>query len=143
MAKDSDSGSFSADERAAMKERAKEAKLAKKGADLEAQALKKIAEMPEADRVIAQRLHEIVKEHAPQLQPRTMYGMPAYYKDGKNLVFFQGAAKFGTRYATVSFDEAAALDEGTMWPVSWAITELNAANEKFIVEQVKRAVGHA
>lgn len=124
-----------------MKERAKEAKRAQAGADLEADVLEKIAEMPEADRVLAQRIHELVKEHAPQLQPKTWYGMPAYAKDGKKVVcFFQSADKFKARYATLGFDETANLDEGTMWPMSWAITEMNAKNEQFIIDLLTRAV---
>lgn len=140
MAKDSSGGNFTAEERAAMKERAREAKRAKEGADQEADVLAKIAEMPESDRVIAQRLHELVKEHAPQLQPRTWYGMPAYYLGKKNVLFFQAADKFKVRYATLGFEETTNLDEGTMWPTSWAIAELNAENEKRIVELVKRTV---
>lgn len=141
MARDTSGGDFTAEERAAMKERAKEAKRQQQGADLETDVLEKIAEMPEADRVLAQRIHELVKEHAPQLQPKTWYGMPAYARDGKKVVcFFQSADKFKARYATLGFDETANLDEGTMWPMSWALTEMNAKNEKFIVELLKRAV---
>lgn len=140
MARSSDE-TFTAEERAAMKERAREAKLAKKSADLEADVLKKIAEMPEAERVIAQRVHDLVREHAPDLQPRTMYGMPAYYRDGKkNVLFFQAASKFKTRYSTIGFDEASNLDEGTMWPMSWAITEWNDENERRFVALLTRAV---
>ena len=103
--------------------------------------LAKIAEMPEADRVMAERIHAIVKAAAPGLKPRTWYGMPAYTDDaGKNVCFFQAADKFKARYATLGFDEAANIDEGTMWPTSWALTELTPANEARITELVRKAV---
>ena len=132
------------DERAAMQEHAKEMKAARgrKGkADGEADLLAKIAEMPPDDRALAERVHAIVTANGPDLELRTWYGMPAYARDGKVLCFFQAAAKFKARYATFGFDEAANLDEGAMWPTSWALTtELSAADEARIAELVKRAV---
>jgi uncharacterized protein YdhG (YjbR/CyaY superfamily) len=137
------------EERAAMQERAKEAKAetrrgsrAKKGkADGEADVLAKIAEMPEPDRAMATRIHEIVKASAPALSPKTWYGMPAYAnEDGKVVCFFTAAAKFKERYATFGFNAEAHLDEGTMWPTSWALTELRASDEARIAELVKKAV---
>jgi uncharacterized protein YdhG (YjbR/CyaY superfamily) len=134
--------SWTDDELAAMKDHAKELKAAKRGsADGEADALAKIAEMSGTDKAIAERLHEIVKEHAPELTPRTYYGMPAYAKDGKVLCFFQPAAKFKARYATLGFDDKATLDDGQMWPTSWAIVELTPAVERTIVELIRKAVG--
>jgi uncharacterized protein YdhG (YjbR/CyaY superfamily) len=141
----STTGGFTADEKAAMRERAREAKAeARRGADREAgerDLLAKIAEMPESDRVMAERIHAIVMEVAPDLMPKTWYGMPAYAKDGKNVCFFQAADKFKARYATFGFDEAAKLDEGTMWPTSYALTRLTEADEQRIRELVKQAVG--
>lgn len=140
--RDTGSAGFTDEERAAMRERAKEAKAEKrggKGADREADLLEKIAEMPDADRVMAERIHAIVKETAPHLTSRTWYGMPAWARDGKVLCYFQSAAKFKARYATFGFDESAALDSGSMWPTSWALTKLTAADEKRIAELVKRA----
>jgi uncharacterized protein YdhG (YjbR/CyaY superfamily) len=131
---------FSPEERAAMRERAKELKAAGKNAYGEADLIAKIAEMPEPDRSTATRLHEIVTKAAPELAPRTWYGMPAYAKDGKVLCFFQSAAKFNTRYATFGFSDAAALDEGTMWPTGFALAKLTAADERRIRALVKRAV---
>jgi uncharacterized protein YdhG (YjbR/CyaY superfamily) len=133
---------FTAEERAAMKERANEARAAKKaaaGADAEAEVLAKIAEFPEADRVLAERVHEIVKATAPSLAPRLWYGQPAYAKEGKVLVFFQPASKFKTRYATLGFSDVAALDEGSMWPTYFALTTLTDAEEKRIADLVARA----
>lgn len=133
---------FTADERAAMKERARELKASTKKADLEKALLEKIAEMPPADRDIAERLHAIVTEAAPSLTPKTWYGMPAYADAaGKVVCFFQGAAKFDARYATFGFNDPAQLDDGAMWPTSFAITSLTAAEEKKIVALVKKAVG--
>jgi uncharacterized protein YdhG (YjbR/CyaY superfamily) len=129
---------FTDEERAAMKERQKELK-AKKG-DGEKDLLTKIAEMPEADRIIAERIHAIVKETAPALSPKTWYGMPAYAKDGKVVCFFQSADKFKSRYATFGFNEDAHLDDGPMWPTSFAVTKLTAAVEQEIAELVKKAV---
>jgi uncharacterized protein YdhG (YjbR/CyaY superfamily) len=128
------------EERAAMKEHAAELKKAagKKG-DGEADILEKIAEMPDEDRVMAERIHAIVKEAAPELTSRTWYGMPAYAKDGKVVCFFQAAAKFKARYATFGFNDAASLDDGAMWATSFALTELTAADEKRIAELVKKA----
>src|SRR5919112_6425523 len=120
---------FTAEERAAMKERAKEQKAEAQKADGERAVLAKITEMQGPDRAIAERLHEIVKANAPDLSPKTWYGMPAYTKDGKNVCFFQAADKFKARYATFGFDEKANIDEGVMWPTSWALTELTAEAE--------------
>jgi uncharacterized protein YdhG (YjbR/CyaY superfamily) len=137
---------FTAEERAAMKERAKElkaeARAEKNRAEGESALLVKIAEMPEPDRAMAQRLHEIVKASAPALSPKTWYGMPAYAdKEGKVVCFFQSAEKFGARYATLGFSDKANLDEGAMWPTSFALKELSAAEEAKIGALVKRAAG--
>jgi uncharacterized protein YdhG (YjbR/CyaY superfamily) len=137
---------FTDEERAAMRERARELKAAaRRGppagkADGESDVLAKIAEMPEADRAMAERLHAIIKASAPALSPRTWYGMPAYAKDGNVVCFFQSAQKFKTRYATFGFSDKANLDEGTMWPTSFALKELTAAEEKRIGALVKKAV---
>jgi uncharacterized protein YdhG (YjbR/CyaY superfamily) len=131
---------FTAEERAAMKERAKELKAEAQKADGERDVLAKIAEMQEPDRAMAERLHEIVKASAPDLSPKTWYGMPAYAKDGKVVCFFQSAQKFNSRYATFSFSDEANLDEGAMWPTSFALKELTAAEEAKISALVKRAV---
>jgi uncharacterized protein YdhG (YjbR/CyaY superfamily) len=136
---------LSDEERAAMKQRTQELKAeARRGrgagkADGERDVLAKIAEMPEADRVMAERLHAIVKASAPALTPKTWYGMPAYAKDGKVVCFFQAADKFKSRYATFGFDVAANLDEGTMWPTAFALTALTAADEARIAALVKKA----
>ena len=133
---------FTAEERAAMRERAKELKAEEQKADGERAVLAKIAEMPETDRAMAERLHEIVKASAPELSPKTWYGMPAYAnKDGKVVCFFQSAEKFNARYATFSFSDKANLDEGAMWPTSFALKELGAAEEAKIGALVKRAEG--
>jgi uncharacterized protein YdhG (YjbR/CyaY superfamily) len=136
---------FSDEERAAMKERAKElkaeARADKDRADGERDVLAKIAEMPEPDRAMAKRLHAIVKESAPDLSPRTWYGMPAYAnQDGKVVCYFTAASKFKSRYATFGFNDDANLDKGAMWPTSFALTELTAADEKKIGALVKKAV---
>jgi uncharacterized protein YdhG (YjbR/CyaY superfamily) len=135
---------FSAEERAAMKERAQElkaeARANKDRAAGESALLAKIAEMPEHDRVMAERLHAIVAEAAPELSPKTWYGMPAYARDGKVVCFFTPASKFKERYATFGFNADANLDDGTMWPTSFALTELTAADEKRIAALVKKAV---
>jgi uncharacterized protein YdhG (YjbR/CyaY superfamily) len=130
---------LSEEEKAAARETVKERKLGK--ANNEGALLAKIAEMPPSDRAMAERIHAIVKATAPALEPRTWYGMPAYYKNGKVMCFFQAADKFKARYATFGFDQAASLDEGAMWPTSWALTKLTPADEKKIVELVKKAVG--
>jgi uncharacterized protein YdhG (YjbR/CyaY superfamily) len=133
---------FTAEERAAMRERAKELKAEAQNADGERAVLAKIAEMPETDRAMAERLHEIVKASAPELSPKTWYGMPAYAnKDGKVVCFFQSAEKFNARYATFGFSDKANLDEGAMWPTSFALKELTAAAEARIGALVKRAAG--
>src|ERR671916_1805319 len=131
---------FTDEERAAMKERAREQKAEAQKADGERAVLAKIAEMQEPDRAMAERLHEIVKAAAPDLSPKTWYGMPAYAKGGKVVCFFQSAQKFDTRYATFSFSDKANLDEGAMWPTSFALKELTAAEEAKIGALVERAV---
>jgi len=140
---------FTADERAAMKEHAQEQKKAaarrgsraEKEAAAERDVLAKIAEMPEADRVLAERIHAIVKTAAPDLTPKLWYGMPAYARDGKVLCHFQSAQKFKSRYATLGFSDQAALDDGAMWPTAYALKELTAADEQRISALVKKAVG--
>jgi uncharacterized protein YdhG (YjbR/CyaY superfamily) len=133
------------EERAAMKERTRELKAeARRGrgagkAEGEREVLAKIAEMPEPDRAMAERLHAIITASAPALSPKTWYGMPAYAKDGKIVCFFQSADKFKSRYATFGFDVAANLDDGAMWPVAFALTELTAADEARIAALVKKA----
>ena len=131
---------FTAEEKAAMKERAKELKAAANKAESENDLLVKIAEMPEPERAMATRLHEIIKANAPDLSPKTWYGMPAYARDGKVVCFFQSAEKFQSRYATFGFSDEANLDDGAMWPTSFALKELNAAEEARIVALVKKAV---
>jgi uncharacterized protein YdhG (YjbR/CyaY superfamily) len=131
---------FTDEERAAMRERAKELKAEAQRADGERAVLAKIAEMPEPDRAMAKRLHEIIKASAPELSPKTWYGMPAYAKDGKVLCFFQSAKKFNSRYATFSFSDKANLDEGAMWATSFALKELSATEEAKIGALVKRAL---
>jgi uncharacterized protein YdhG (YjbR/CyaY superfamily) len=134
-------GGFTADERAAMRERAKELKAEASKADSEGAVLEKIAEMKGSDRAIAKRLHEIVTANAPDLVPKTWYGMPAYANaDGKVVCFFKSAAKFKDRYATFGFNDAAKIDEGVMWPTSFALTKLTDAEERKIAKLVKKAV---
>ena len=132
------SNGFTDEERAAMKERARELKASK--TDGESDVLAKIAEMPKSDRAMAKRLHSIIKDSAPSLSPRTWYGMPAYAQDGKVVCFFQSAAKFKARYATFGFSDRANLDKGAMWPTSFALKELTTAEEGKIVALVKKAV---
>ena len=137
---------FTAEERDAMKERARELKSAARRspraakADPESEVLAKIAEMEESDRVLAERLHRIVGDNAPSLAPKLWYGMPAYARDGKVVCFFQSAQKFKTRYATLGFSDQAKLDEGVLWPTTYALTELTAAAEARICELVRKAV---
>ena len=132
---------LSAEERAALKERLKEEKAEREGRAAESDVLSKIAEMPEPDRSMAERIHEIVKASAPSLSPKTWYGMPAYAnKDGKVVCFFTPASKFKERYATFGFNAPANLDEGTMWPTSFALKDLTAADEAKIGKLVKKAV---
>jgi uncharacterized protein YdhG (YjbR/CyaY superfamily) len=136
---------FTDEEKAAMKERAKElkaeARIAKNKEEGENAALTAIAAMPEPDRSMAARLHELIKANAPSLSPKTWYGMPAYTdKDGNVICFFQNASKFNARYATLGFNDKAKLDEGVIWPTSFALKELNAAAEEKIVALVKKAV---
>jgi uncharacterized protein YdhG (YjbR/CyaY superfamily) len=137
MAKTKTKG-FTDEERAAMRERAREVKAGK--ADGESDVLAKIAEMPDSDRAMAERFHALVKATAPDLSPRTWYGMPAYAKDDKVVCFFQSAAKFKARYATVGFSDKANLDQGAMWPTSFALKELTPTEEKKIAALVKKAV---
>ena len=145
-AKNKTSGGFTDEERGAMKEHAQELKTAaRRGpraakADGDSDVLAKIAEMAEPDRALAERVHALVKASAPALAPRTWYGMPAYAKDGKIVCFFQPAQKFKTRYATFGFNDAANLDDGAMWPVAFALTELTAADEAKIAALVEQAV---
>lgn len=143
--KNNSSGGFSAEEKAAMKERAKElkaeARANKNKADGESDLLAKINEMAEPDRLIAIKLHQLMKANAPMLWPKTWYGMPAYAKDGKVVCFFQSGQKFDTRYCTLGFNDAAKLDDRSMWPTSFAITEMNADVEVRILDLVKKAVG--
>jgi uncharacterized protein YdhG (YjbR/CyaY superfamily) len=129
---------FTAEERAAMRERVREIRAG--SLDGEGEVLAKIAEMPESDRVMAERIHAIVKDTAPELTPRTWYGMPAYSKDGKVLCYFRSAQKFKTRYATFGFSDKANLDDGGMWPTDYALQKLTAAAEKRIAALVKQAV---
>ena len=131
-------GGFTDDERAAMKERAREVRGTK--GDGLADLLAKVAEMEDADRVMAERLHILVGEAAPDLTPKTWYGMPAYAKDGKVVLFFKPAAKFKARYATLGFSDSAALDDGAMWPTEFALARLTAADEKTIAALISRAV---
>lgn len=132
---------FTAEERAAMKERAKELKAEARKADSEKALLEKIGEMEGSDRAIAERLHAIIMDAAPSLMPKTWYGMPAYAKDDKILCFFQSAAKFGTRYATLGFNDEANLDAGAMWPTSFGLTEITPTEEKKIRALMKKAIG--
>jgi uncharacterized protein YdhG (YjbR/CyaY superfamily) len=146
--KDSTTGNFSAEERAAMKEYAAELQRQKRrpgsadkaALDL-ADQLEKIASLAGEDRVLAEKVHEIVTAVAPQLAPKTWYGMPAYYRDGKPIVFFQPAGKFKARYATLGFNDGALLDDGAMWPTSYALTTLGPKEEAAIAEVVRRAAG--
>ena len=131
---------FSAEERAAMKERAQELKAEASRADGEKALLAKIAEMKGTDRAMAKKLHAVIKASAPDLSPKTWYGMPAYAKDGKVVCYFQSAGKFKSRYATFGFSDEANLDKGTMWPTSFALKKLTAADEKAIGALVKKAV---
>ena len=132
---------LSAEERAALKERIKEEKAEREGKAAESDVLAKIAEMPEPDRAMAKRIHEIVRASAPSLSPKTWYGMPAYAnQDGKVVCFFTAASKFNSRYATFGFNDDANLDEGAMWPASFALKELTPAAEAKIAALVKKAV---
>jgi len=137
---------FTADEKAAMRERAKEAKTQSRRdpeaarIEGEREVLAKIADMPSPDRELAERLHELITQAAPVLVPRTYYGMPAYSKDGKVVVFFKPASKFGSRYATLGFEDAAMIDDGAMFPTSFGVTELTTAEAKRVTELVKKAV---
>src|SRR5688500_4815025 len=142
--RDTTSNVWTDEEKAAMQEHAKEMKAeARRGkdkADGERDVLAKIAEMPDSDRVMAERIHAVVKASAPDLMPKTYYGMPAYARDGEVVCFFQAADKFKARYATFGFNDDAKLDDGNMWPTSWALKKLTAADEKKIGELVKKSV---
>lgn len=141
MAQTASTEGFSDFEKKAMKERAAELRAQRGKKDGEADVLEKISEMPEADGEIAQAIHDLAKEHAPELKPKTWYSMPAYANaDNKIVFFFQGAAKFETRYPTLGFNDAANLDDGDMWPVGYAITKLTPAVEKKITALIKKAV---
>jgi uncharacterized protein YdhG (YjbR/CyaY superfamily) len=135
---------FTDAEQAAMKERAKEmkaeARANKNKAAGESDVLAKIAEMPQPEQAMAQRLHEIIKANAPELSPKTWYGMPAYARDGKIVCFYQSAQKFDTRYPTLGFSDQAHLDDGTLWPVAYALTDLTAAAEEKIIALLKKAL---
>ena len=139
-ATDKKSKGFTAEERAAMKERAKELKASANKAEEESAVLAKIAEMPESDRAIGERLHAIIKANAPGLSPKLWYGMPSYARDGKIVCFFQAAQKFDTRYATFGFNDTANLDEGNIWPTAFALKDLTPADEALIAALVKKAV---
>ncbi|WP_456846266.1 iron chaperone [Cellulomonas sp. P5_C6] len=132
---------FSAAERAAIKDRAKEVRATGKKTDGLNDLLAKVAEMEDADRAVAERLHALVTDVAPDLEPKTWYGMPAYAKDGKVLLFFKPAAKFKNRYSTLGFSDVAALDDGPMWPAEFALARLTPAAEKQITALVTRAIG--
>jgi uncharacterized protein YdhG (YjbR/CyaY superfamily) len=136
--------SFSTEEKAAMRERARELKAEARSRatreDGERDLLAKIAEMPAPDRAMAERLHALVTAAAPTLAPKTWYGMPAYARDGKIVCFFKAASKFDSRYATFGFEEEARIDDGSMWPTSYALTKLTQADEERLTELVKRAV---
>jgi uncharacterized protein YdhG (YjbR/CyaY superfamily) len=134
------SGGLSAEERAAMRETIRERRAALRGGNGEADVIAKIAEMQEPDRAMAQRVHTIVRATAPELSPRTWYGMPAYAKDGNVVCFFQNARKFKSRYSTLGFSDTANLDDGAMWPVAFALKEMNAETEARVAELVKQAV---
>jgi uncharacterized protein YdhG (YjbR/CyaY superfamily) len=144
---DETAAGFTAEERAAMKERAQEVKASSRRsprgnkADDESAVLAKLAELPEPDRALGERLHAIIKANAPALAPKLWYGMPAYAKDGKVLCFFQAAQKFNTRYATFGFNDVAQLDDGTIWPTAFALTALTADDEARIGALVKQAAG--
>ena len=143
-----DKVSFSAEEKAAMKEYAAELKAEKKrkgsadkAAQDEADLLAKLGELTGEDKVLAEKVHALIREHAPELLPKTWYGMPAYNRDGKAVVFFQPASKFKARYSTLGFNDVAALDDGAMWPTSYALTTIGPAEEKKLIELIKRAAG--
>jgi uncharacterized protein YdhG (YjbR/CyaY superfamily) len=132
---------FTADERAAMKEHARELKAQRAGADGEKEVLEAIAKMPPSDRALGEKIHEIVRDSAPDLSPKTWYGMPAYAnKDGKVVLFFRGAHKFKERYAMLGFNDSAKLDDGAMWPIAYALPKLTASDEKKLATLVKKAV---
>ena len=139
MAKGQDTTTLSAQEKAALRERTRELKAAKKGAEAEQAVLEAIAALSEDERPLAERVHALIRQAAPELAPRTWYGMPAYAKDGKVICFFKAASKFDVRYAELGFNEPANLDNGNMWPTAFAITKVTAAEEKKILELVRTA----
>lgn len=139
MAKAEEGTTLSAQEKAALKERTRELKAAKKGAEAEQAVLDAIAALSEEERPLAERVHALIRQAAPELAPRTWYGMPAYAKDGKVICFFKAASKFDVRYAELGFNEPANLDDGNMWPTAFAITKVTAAEEKKILELVTTA----
>ena len=131
--------SFTPEERKAMRERARELKNQNNKAAAEADVISKISAMAPQDKAMGEKVHELVKTHAPELDAKTWYGMPSYAKDGKTILFFQEAGKFKTRYSTLGFNEHANLDEGEMWPASFALLSIGPATEKKIIELIKRA----
>jgi len=133
------SSGITAEEKAAMRELVKERRRNASAAEEAAEVLEKINAMPPSDRAMAKKVHAIIKSAAPELAPKTWYGMPAYYKDGKVICYFQDAAKFKSRYATLGFSDAATLDDGAVWPIAYAVSELNAADEARISALVKKA----
>jgi len=135
------SDGFSAEEKAAIKERARELKAQAKQADLTQALLDTIAEMPKAEREMAEKIHAIITEHAPGLTPKNWYGMPGWARDGAIVVFFQSAEKFTSRYSTLGFNDPAQLDDGNMWPTAYALTSITATEEATIVKLVKKAAG--
>lgn len=141
MAETRSTSAFTAEERAAMKERAREVKEAKKGADAEKTVLAAIAKMADDDRTIAEKIHQIVRARAPHLVPKTFYGSPGYAKDGKVVFFFQDKGKYKTRYSTLGFQETAALDDGDIWPTSFAVTGWSPAVETEVTRLIERAAG--
>jgi uncharacterized protein YdhG (YjbR/CyaY superfamily) len=134
-------GAFSAEEKEAMKNRARELEAEARGGNLEREVLARIAAMEEPDRSLGRRIHDLVRANAPELAPKLWYGMPAYARNGKVVCFFQDAKKFKARYATIGFSDQAGLDDGNLWPTSFAVTTLTAADEAEIAALVKRAVG--
>jgi uncharacterized protein YdhG (YjbR/CyaY superfamily) len=143
MSKPTSRAKFTPEERAAMRERAREAQAVKTREAGEADVRAKIAEMPESDRVIAEALHDAITQAVPELVPRTWYGMPAYAHNDEVVCFFKSAAKFKSRYASFGFNDSAQIDDGSMWPTSWGLTKLTAASKQELIALVKRAVGAA
>ncbi|TBN56586.1 hypothetical protein EYE40_03770 [Glaciihabitans arcticus] len=132
---------FSAEERAAMKDRAKELKAQAKQADFTQDVLDRINEMPDDERAIAEKIHELVTKHAPNLSPKTWYGMPGWALDGAIVIFFQAATKFKARYSTLGFNDTAKLDDGSFWPTAYALTKITKVDEKAIIDLITKAAG--